>query len=50
MKRRFAIEKDLQQHLRAAVREETWTEEEIALLGQLPDAKNGSPGRLTLMI
>jgi hypothetical protein len=39
VKRRLAIDKDLQRHLRAAVREETWTAEEVALLGQLPDAE-----------
>jgi hypothetical protein len=38
-KRRLAIDNDLQRHLRAVVREDIWTEEEIALLGQLPDAK-----------
>jgi hypothetical protein len=38
-KRRIAIDKDLQRHLRAVLREETWTEEEIALSGQLPDAE-----------
>jgi hypothetical protein len=37
-KRRLAIDNDLQRHIRAAVREDTWTEEEIALLGLLPDA------------
>jgi hypothetical protein len=38
-KRRIAIDKDLQRHLRAAIREDTWTEEEIALLGQVPDTE-----------
>jgi hypothetical protein len=36
--RQRAIDNDLQRHLRGLVREDTWTEEEIALLGQLPDA------------
>jgi hypothetical protein len=35
--RQRAIDNDLQRHLRALVREDTWTEEEIALLGQLSD-------------
>jgi hypothetical protein len=39
VKRQLAIDNDLQRHLRAAVREDTWTAEEIALLGQLPDAE-----------
>jgi hypothetical protein len=38
-KRRLAIDNDLQRHLRAAVHEATWTVEEVALLGQLPDAE-----------
>jgi hypothetical protein len=38
VKRRLAIDNDLQRHLRAVVREETWTEDEIALLGQLSEA------------
>jgi hypothetical protein len=38
-KRRIALNNDLQRHLRAAVHEETWTVEEVALLGQLPDAE-----------
>jgi hypothetical protein len=35
---RAALDGDRQRFLRAAVREETWTEEELVLLGQLPDA------------
>jgi hypothetical protein len=38
-KRRLAIDNDLQRHLRDVVRDDTWTEDEIALLGQLPDAE-----------
>jgi hypothetical protein len=38
-RRRNALANDQAQHFRAAVHEETWTEEEITLLGQLPDAK-----------
>jgi hypothetical protein len=38
-KRQIAIDNDLQRHLRAVVLEETWTIEEIGLLGQLPDSE-----------
>jgi hypothetical protein len=37
--RQRALDNDQQRHLRAAVREDTWTAEEIALLGQSPDAE-----------
>jgi hypothetical protein len=39
VRRQNALKNDLAQHLRTAHREDTWTQEEIALLGQLPDAK-----------
>jgi hypothetical protein len=37
-KRRLALANNHARHLRGVVREDTWTAEEIALLGQLPDA------------
>jgi hypothetical protein len=38
-KRRLALANNQARHLRAVIREDTWTAEEIALLGQLPDAE-----------
>jgi hypothetical protein len=47
VRRQNAMRNDLAQYLRSAVRDETWTEDEIALLGQLSDAKVASKIRRT---
>ncbi len=39
VRRENALKNNLAQHLRMAYRDENWTGEEIALLGQLPDTK-----------
>jgi hypothetical protein len=45
---RAALDGDKQRFLRAAVRVDTWTEEELAVLGQLPDAEVARKVRRTV--